>query len=151
METLIPMTDYVIKQNSTDGKPLFSTDWAKEFEIKFKKCARYAELLKEPLNISMFVPSVFENGEWIVLDMPSAWDFMSPATQKKAELNAKKYKEAKSKCYFEGCSIEKIKDYYLVKSPCVLGLWASWNESKIIETLLWANLPLTETLKNRLK
>lgn len=60
METfrLISMTEFVLQQNKefTKGKPLHETNWEKEFEKLSKLLIRYAEFLRQPLTLAMFVP-----------------------------------------------------------------------------------------------
>lgn len=55
---LTSMTDFVLYRNevATKNKNLLHTDWAKEFEIQYRKILNYAKFLKQPLTLGMFVP-----------------------------------------------------------------------------------------------
>lgn len=48
MKKLITLTAYVLEQNKT-SLPLWTTNWNKEFETRFKNIVNYAKFLSMPL------------------------------------------------------------------------------------------------------
>ena len=68
------MTDFVLEQSeeAPKDKNLHKTNWSLEFEKYSKLIIRYAEFLKQPLKLEMFIPCD-ENGN--VLEEPNQSDF----------------------------------------------------------------------------
>jgi len=60
-QTLISMVDYVLLQND---------NWKREIDVMthFNNCVNYAQSLQQPPTIADFIPSVYENGEYRVLE-----------------------------------------------------------------------------------
>lgn len=62
-QTLISMVDYVLLQND---------NWKREIDVMthFNNCVNYAQSLQELPTIADFIPAVYENGKWRVLEEP---------------------------------------------------------------------------------
>lgn len=88
---LISMTDFVLKCRKNKDLDNIRRFWA---------CERYANFLKQPLELWMFVPCD-EDGN--VLINPFAMDYHA-GTEK--EIKQLKYNKAKKRCLFEGLSLE---------------------------------------------
>lgn len=60
-QTLISMVDYVLLQND---------NWKREIDVMthFNNCVNYAQSLQELPTIADFIPAVYENGEYRVLE-----------------------------------------------------------------------------------
>ena len=105
---LISMLDFVLKQNYTTTLDISQIDfYDKELSI-LEKIRNYANFLKQPLNLGMFVPC-YENGNPIILDTehkecPISWSIDE----------IEKYKKAKEKVLFEDLPIVQAK--WLVNS-----------------------------------
>lgn len=138
---LIPMTDFVLKQNSTEGKPLMATNWAKEFELRFNKIVDYANFLKQTLTLGMFVPC---DDDGNVLDEPNYCDdYLGEYLDKNDYyIVMERFNEAKSKVIFNGFQVRKQSTYSIVSYKDV-EVWVTWNKSKTIEDLIPYNLDLT--------
>lgn len=97
---LIPMTDFVLKQNYTTTLDISQIDFYDK-ELKILSTIRnYAELLKQPLKLEMFVPCD-EDGN--VLGEPqSAWSD-----------GIEQWEKAKEKVLFEG--FKPYEDYECAK------------------------------------
>ena len=100
---LISMTDYVLKLSTEypKGKSLHNTDWSKEFEQFSKLVISYAEFLKQPLKLEMFVTC---DNYGNVLFNPFASD--KDAGSEK-EFKQIQYNNAKEKVLFEGIEFRK--------------------------------------------
>lgn len=93
MKNLIPLSDFVLEQRK---KTTSETDYAKPLKLIFN----YAEFLKQPLNLEMFVPCD-EKGNVI---------FFNGGIPSKKKYD--EYQEAKEKVLFEGFEVSgnKITD-----------------------------------------
>lgn len=130
---LISMTDFVLEQTKINQ---FRDDC--EFAYPVRK---YANFLKQPLELWMFVPCD-ENGN--VLEEPDANYYMMVT-----ENEVLKYQQAKERCLFEGFECQKQGGEYLVKfgnEP----VWVNWNNSKTIENLSRLKPQLTQTAIKKL-
>lgn len=75
----------------------------------------YANFLKQPLTLGMFVPAKFIDGEWVVLEEPD------PIKNSTSEGNfleydedyLKEYQEAKDKVLFKGAKIDRYGRLFL--------------------------------------
>ena len=94
---LISMVDFVLEQYELDkGSQIFEKD-----------CYNYANLLKQHLNIGMFVPCD-EDGD--ILDEPENYELRLPNMMTEYNDEIYRYEQAKEKVLFEGF---KIYDYKL--------------------------------------
>lgn len=132
---LISMTDFVLEQNKTftKGKPLYETKWDLEFEKFSKLLIRYAQFLKQPLTLGMFVPTD-EKGNIVeykkmTVDGCPIWD------------GGSQWQKAKQKVLFKGFYVE----FNTVKSPQGGHLDVGNLQNKTIETIIGAELELTES------
>jgi hypothetical protein len=113
---LISMVDFVLADKYA-GSPINTNK-------------KYANFLKQPLELWMFVPCD---------DDGNVLEEIKPYQD-----NYFKYQQAKERCLFDGFEFEKQKDYYIITLNGN-GLWVSWNKSKKIENLIEFNLQLTPT------
>ena len=88
---LISMTDFVLEQD-LEFKP---TRTYKELVIN------YANFLKQPLELWMFVPCLFTGGHNVVMEEPTRYPNDEYSTTE-----GQLYNEAKNKCLFNGFKIE---------------------------------------------
>jgi len=135
MEKLISLREFVLnksKESKSFSEPLSFIN----------SVTNYVNFLSEPLQLWMFVPCDENN---VPLEEPKQ---VSPDGVKWEDY-VKQYQQAKERCYFEGFELIKRKDYYVVQQNGN-DVWVSWNESKIVEDILWANATLTQTAKNRI-
>lgn len=158
---LIPMVDFVLSQDQEYNKPTPTYAYKVDLD-NYKKVVNYANFLKQPLKLGMFVPCDKEGN---VLEEPNCKDYIVEnsltsigVTQdlhiKTYNKDIKKYQQAKDRVLFEGLKVELVKSgdqiYYLVKND--LGnIWASWNTSKTIEDLIPYDLTLTKTVIEQIK
>ena len=108
------------------------------------KVMAYAHFLSQPLNIGQFVPAVFENGSWVVIEQkfyPASMSF-----SEEADLHFKKYQQAKENVLFEGFEYFESENngntVYNKYLDFRLGLW--YFNSRTIEDLVKYNLTLTK-------
>lgn len=96
---LISMTDFVLEQNTefAKDKPIHETDWNLEFEKFSKLMISYANFLKQPLQLGMFVPCD-ENGNVLEEPDPTNWQNFTPD----GRYRNVPYQKAKEKVLFEG-------------------------------------------------
>jgi hypothetical protein len=139
MRKLIGMTDFVLEQKQT---PTFDTDQGDWYYLevdKLDKIRRYASFLKQPLTLGMFVP-VDEKGS--VIEEPDIDD--------NEYFNWTDYNYALERCLFEGNFIaRKVKDYYVLSYDDDM-FWLSWNELRIIESIVDYEFELTPTALKQL-
>jgi hypothetical protein len=159
MNKLISMTERVLE---VQNLPKDSVNWTyKHLELLFL----HAEFLKQPLNLSMFVPCKLVDGAWIVLEEP---DLTCKRPESKGfcqcgEESVKdcsewwnEYQEAKERVLFEGFHIEQHeeKSFSVRCENNILNVM--WNHSDernwfvargifTIEDLVKYNLKLTPT------
>ena len=117
------------------------------------KVMAYANLISETLNPSMFVPAVFEDGKWVILEEPE---------NETEYFNWTNYNNAIDKIYFEidykieKCISKEITEkLWLNNTICIAykcrfkNVWVFY--SKTIEDLIPYKLKLTQKIQNRLK
>lgn len=102
---LISMTDFVLEQGKIKV-PIDSnatTTWTKAL----KSVYIYADFLKQPLSLSMFVPCKEVDGKWVVLEEPKEekiWrqEMGGIIYQKTFKEAVEEYQQAKKRVFFEG-------------------------------------------------
>jgi hypothetical protein len=114
MKNLISMTNFVLEQNSTEGKSLTSTDWLKEFELRFIKIVKYAEFLKKPASIGMFVPCDL-NGN-VLENFSTHFPTGNNELEETIFAKNKEYQEAEERVLF--------KNFQVVNLPIKQGLYS---------------------------
>jgi len=151
MKTLPKLSEYVTKlENSSKsmGESFWSTKQYKNFII-------------QPLNLSHFVPAIFKDGKWIVLEKyiktisEEYWDNNSICRVfSKEEVE---YQTALDNVVFKGFKVEKRKyatyDEQKITSKKLtiafynnVSLWTIKNEFKTIEDLIPYNLEVNENI-----
>ena len=99
MEHLIPMTDFVLKQNYTTTLDMSQRDfYDKELSI-FEKIRRYANFLKKPLKLGYFIPCD-END--VPLEEPIFHEPNNESEIGNYQLLRDEFEEAKQRVLFEG-------------------------------------------------
>lgn len=151
MRKLINMVSFIEEIGETSTIDTDQGDWYYLEVDKLDKIRRYANFLKQPLELWMFVPCKLVDGVWAVFEEPKKEEPIF--INKPVLFNAlsKEYQEAKECCLFEGCTIElnKSNNYYVVKVNDDL-IWTTWNKSKTIEDLIIQEITLTPTALNQL-
>jgi len=100
---LISMTDFVIEQKITETFDTPQIMWYDSEVNKLDKIRTYANFLKQPLELWMFVPCD-EDGN--VLEKPKGTDLNSSFFEMQEDYNLEvKYEIAKEKCLFEDCEL----------------------------------------------
>ena len=118
---LISCTDKVIELVKED----FNNGEYPKFNFR-DKVNNYANFLKQPLTLSMFVPC---DDDGNVLSNPKDSTLQY---QKRID----KYQQAKERVIFEGYKVIKFEDYYIIYDSHGRETWLSWNKSKTIESLI---------------
>ena len=143
MKNLIGMVDFVLNQGETSTFDTDQGDWYFKEQSKLDKIRSYANFLKQPLALWMFVPCKLVDGVWVVLE-----------EKKPFQDNYFEYQQAKDICVFEGF---EVKHHHSSKqSICTADnffhiFWNTndfWELSKgifTIEDLVKYNLELTPT------
>lgn len=120
---LISMTDFVLHESFGVGNEIINK------EVFYNKCSNYAQFLKQPLKLEMFVPC---DDEGNVLKDPG----LIPSYE------LEQYRKAKEKVLFEGFEIIKEGENIIVKHN-ETNVWLTWTK-RCIEDLIKHNLTLTE-------
>ena len=118
---LISCTDKVIELVKED----FNNGEYPKFNFR-DKVNNYANFLKQPLTLSMFVPC---DDDGNVLSNPKDSTLQY---QKKID----EYQQAKERVIFEGYKVIKFEDYYIIYDSHGRETWLSWSKSKTIESLI---------------
>jgi hypothetical protein len=129
---LVPMTDFVL-QNA------YTNEIVKDFHSVLIKHCKYAEFLNQPLKIEMFIP--YDKKEGVLEDITGQG--MIPYYLEKVH----RFLTAQQKVLFDGFSVFKRKDYYVLLAddyPRNHEIWVSWNESKTVQDLLYLSPKLTK-------
>ena len=90
MKNLIGMVDFVLNQGETSSFDTDQGDWYFKEQSKLDKIRSYANFLKQPLELWMFVPCKLVDGVWVVLE-----------EKKPFQDNYFEYQQAKDICVFE--------------------------------------------------
>lgn len=139
---LISMTDFVLERLKDEIIGSYN-----EKIIALATCVvrmeNYANFLKKPLELWMFVPCDEEGN---VLEEPYNYiNFINGVElNENLEKYCEKYQQAKERVLFEGFEYQKQGGEYLVKfdnKP----VWVNWNNSKTIEDLIYLKPKLTPT------
>ena len=160
---LISMTDFVLSQE----QPTYLQ--SEEFEEAYYKLHNYANFLKQPLTLGMFVPCD-ENGN--VLEEPNRICNMNWGVKKLEDwsLNYYEYQQAKERILFEGFEIVKdnyksIEREFIYIPNTKTQIWRKltyhsgkvetfffdyYDEFKTVENLIKYNLTLTESAIKKL-
>lgn len=93
MEKLTSMVDFVLE--CTKKSPLEPYEQVNETFIN--KVINYANFLKQPLEIWMFVPCKLVGDVWVVLEEPV---YTNPSNKFYNEVYVKEYQQAKERCFF---------------------------------------------------
>ncbi|MDX4973696.1 hypothetical protein [Myroides odoratimimus] len=117
---LISMIEFVLEQSikrSVDNWPIETEDY-------FNRCEAYANFLKQPLNLGMFVPCDLEGN---VLSEPDIWkayqlDVCRCNKCIEKTLKCDEYQEAKGRVLFEGF-VYNTEDELLERIESDGGLW----------------------------
>jgi hypothetical protein len=130
------MVEYVVRQRDNDR-----IDLAQRFINSFE----FANFLSQQPNIGMFVPAVFEDGEWRVLSKPKGTNVSTSSffEMQTDYLLENQYQTALDNVIFEGCEYND-KELFLDGNL----FWVFLNELKFeegltIEQLTSHNLTLT--------
>jgi len=99
MKKLTPMTDFVLEQEFTIEVQSLTNQWAS----RYNKIMSYANFLKQPLELWMFVPC---NEDGNVLEEPTRYSNDEYDT---IELQA--YQQAKERCLFDGFEFTKSQTF----------------------------------------
>lgn len=112
----------------------------------FYFCVDYANFLNQPLNISMFVPAVFDDGKWVVLEIPIKLnDKDSEVFYSASDKEIEQYQQAKDKVIFEGCIIADNELWFDAQkiAKFAFGKWI-FIESETIQDLIKYKPTLTK-------
>ena len=150
MEHLIPMTDFVLKQNYTTTLDMSQRDfYDKELSI-FEKIRRYANFLKKPLKLGYFIPCD-END--VPLEEPIFHEPNNESEIGNYQLLRDEFEEAKQRVLFEGFEYDYIGG---VNFLTLNGDIYAFKDFKIkfknltVEFLIDKNIKLTETAKKEI-
>ena len=124
---LISMVNFVLQQDITDIKQRDSI-------------VKYANFLKQPLNLGMFVPCD-EGGD--ILDEPEDYENRLPNMMTEYNDEVYRYKQAKEKVLFKGFKINGNYIYYGHFMVCLI----SEIELYTVESLLNHFIPETEEVQ----
>lgn len=151
---LISTTDYVLEQDKVrPSYKLYETDWAKEFELRFKSVVNYANFLRQPLTLGMFIACDKEGN---VLEKPKKYDLWLKGYFVHTQLDKYyQYRKAKERVLFEGFTISENDGsdgrFWTVSKGDVSFQWDSAENEFFmmsgftIESLVKYNLTLTQT------
>lgn len=132
---LISMTDFVLEQRKLLNKYINH-----DKGILFERCASYANFLKQPLELWMFVP-YDENGN--ILDIPNHLNY---------DLDyIKKYKKEKERCLFDDFEVSENTDGEKVVLGDYTCLKISDLENGCVEDLTkYVHIKLTPTAQKQI-
>jgi len=113
MKKLIPMTDFVLELSDIGSEIQSLSHQNKNRADRFSKLVTYANFLKQPLKLEMFVPCD-EDGN--VLEMPVNYDVWFELHNKNIDgekgtigfLLHEEYQKAKEKVIFEGFNAKRL-------------------------------------------
>ena len=129
MKNLISMTDYVLE--TANSKDLMETPLQ-----KLNKHFTYANFLKQPLELWMFVPCD-EDGN--VLEEPEPTVMWTPRIQH--------YQQAKERCLFKNFEfVEETEHYFHLKEKGIYVFIIWKNKDKTIENVVTAGFELNKEI-----
>ena len=145
MEKLISMTAFVLEQCDMLGSD-------EDFRGIFRK---YAEFLSQTLDISMFIPAKFVDGQLVILEEPEPIHTygLEPPEYEYNDDEVQEYLLAKSNVLFEGFELitdEKNRQYFTYQGGNVFidKCWALRHET--IEDIVELQPTLTATAKKQI-
>ena len=142
---LISMTDFVLDQMKFAS--IHHEDDSECLDVIF----RYANFLKQPLKLEMFVPC---DDEGNVLEEPNRNRFKNEyLTEDQYKTKFLKYQQAKERCLFEGFEYKQYHaptNSWFIKSETVKLNDGTFRNYKTIETLTKFDLTLTESAKKQI-
>jgi hypothetical protein len=113
---LINMTDFVLRETNS------TTTLAESFQ----RCVTYANFLKQPLKLEMFVP-VDEEGNFMEEPLQEHYTDCNEEQNAKDWLyNLEKYEQAKEKVLFEGIDLDTAK-YHCERNVRTIEYFTSFN------------------------
>jgi len=132
MEKLIGMTDFVLEQWYPENLE------KEEFEDVYYKIHKYANFLKQPLELWMLVPCDKYGNPYKYDDNTghNAYD--------------REYREAKERCLFANLSADKVNDYYFIERDKKYVFALGLDNLRIVEDLVKYNLQLTPTAQKQI-
>ncbi len=108
---LVSMIDFVFNMRQNKLKDNIRRFWS---------CEKYANFLNQPLNLSMFVPSIEVNGKWGELEEPNSIKGKKQAFEWK--LIKEQYQQAKDKTLFKGFdSVRYVNEIIIIKHKSYVG------------------------------
>ena len=134
---LINMTDFVINKRK---ELLRHSEYKNDLENYANIIYKYAQFLKQPLNLGMFVPCD-EDGD--VLEKPEDYENRLPNMMTEYNDEVYRYKQAKEKVLFKGFKINGNYIYYGHFMVCLI----SEIELYTVESLLNHFIPETEEVQ----
>ena len=144
------MTDFVLKQNYTTTLDISQIDfYDKELSI-LEKIRNYANFLKQPLKLEMFIPCDDEGNFFKEPKIEDYFDdgFNFEFNQKHfKDVVLKEYYKAKEKVLFEGIEFERIDGVNFLKTNKDIFAFHDFNikfKDLTVEHLVQYNLQLTE-------
>ena len=152
MSKLISMTDYVMTFENeypcADEKDYHNTN-----ETVLCKIIKYADFLKQPLTLGMFIPCDDEGN--VLNEMYSEKENTKNKTFTQL---SNEYQQVKERVIFEGITTKKGKAYHLTELYFDKNYLFTYNSSTVnflivgstIENLIELNLTLTETTAKKL-
>jgi hypothetical protein len=128
MKKLISMTDFVLEQD---------TNWS--YKNTIVSIRDYANFLKQPLELWMFVPCD-EDGN--VLEEPKD----EGQTLVRLEKDFKEYQQAKERCLFEGFELKGENElFYNLTHDLCYSVFLSKNNKRTMQDLINSDFKLTPT------
>ena len=158
MENLTSMTAFVLEQRETSTHETKQHEWYFKEVVKLDKIRNYANFLKQPLELGMFVPCD-EDGN--VVEKPEENDLNGSFLKMQINYNKEvKWEFAKERCLFEGFEliIKPNGNRYIQKNETIIfyntendnGVWRVNRKFISIEDLVKYNLKLTPTAQKQL-
>jgi hypothetical protein len=133
---LISCTDFVLEQ---EKKGMQNTDRP----LRFERILKYAKFLKQPLTLSMFVPT---DDDGNVLEEPKCmYIYNTQCFECTADemYRCRKYNEAKERVIFEGFELDNTPSLKIIRGIYITGFLPKFLENKTVEDLIKHNLTIT--------
>ena len=147
---LISMVEYIKCIKFAPPKHEDSYDYKQNpFGYKYSYICQYSDFLTQTLNISMFVPAVFDGGKWVVLEEPKVDkhndDWFS---------DAEEFEQAKDKVIFEGFEVVKSmykqteRVFVVNRSGLVANRKLIFHSGKVEDNFLFKDLTTQDLIKH---
>jgi hypothetical protein len=107
MENLISMTDFVLEQEITIEVQSLTDQWELR-SSKFHRILEYAKFIKQPLQVSMFLPCDYKGN---VLEESAMFKILGDVDN---DLEQLQYNQAKERCLFNGVTQDYV--YFIIKT-----------------------------------